>query len=85
MALVASGGADAYMEFNVHAWDMAAGAVLVTEAGGVVIDPAGKDKNRVEQSTIWLDGKVPFGESCPLNLLFRLFLCSDGVCVFHQP
>ncbi|KAL1456008.1 hypothetical protein WDU94_000763 [Cyamophila willieti] len=41
MSFVAMGGSDAYFEFAVHAWDMAAGCVLVTEAGGVVIDPAG--------------------------------------------
>ncbi|XP_004922007.1 inositol monophosphatase 1 [Bombyx mori] len=41
MAMVALGGADAYFEFGIHAWDVAAGTVLVREAGGVVIDPAG--------------------------------------------
>lgn len=41
MAMVALGGADAYFEFGIHAWDVAAGDLLVREAGGVVIDPAG--------------------------------------------
>lgn len=41
MAMVAMGGADANFEFGIHAWDTAAGALLVLEAGGVVIDPAG--------------------------------------------
>ena len=41
MAMVALGGTDANFEFGVHAWDMAAGCLIVTEAGGVVIDPAG--------------------------------------------
>lgn len=41
MAMVAMGGADANFEFGIHAWDTAAGAILVREAGGVVIDPAG--------------------------------------------
>jgi hypothetical protein len=41
MAMVALGGTDANFEFGVHAWDMAAGYLIVTEAGGVVIDPAG--------------------------------------------
>lgn len=41
MATVALGGADCYFEIGVHAWDMAAGDILVREAGGVVIDPSG--------------------------------------------
>lgn len=41
MAYVALGGADANYEYGIHAWDMAAGDLIVREAGGVVIDPAG--------------------------------------------
>ncbi|CAG9093205.1 unnamed protein product [Plutella xylostella] len=41
MAMVALGGADANYEFGIHAWDIAAGDILVREAGGVCIDPAG--------------------------------------------
>ncbi|XP_030569041.1 inositol monophosphatase 1-like [Drosophila novamexicana] len=41
MCLVAMGAADGYYEFYPHAWDLAAGALLVREAGGVVMDPAG--------------------------------------------
>ena len=35
---VASGLADAYVEVGIHPWDIAAGVLLVTEAGGVVCD-----------------------------------------------
>ncbi|CAH2106783.1 unnamed protein product [Euphydryas editha] len=41
MAMVALGGSDAYFEFGIHAWDVAAGDIIVREAGGVCIDPAG--------------------------------------------
>lgn len=41
MAMVALGGADANYEFGIHAWDVCAGDLLVREAGGVLIDPAG--------------------------------------------
>lgn len=41
ITMVAIGAADAYLEFGCHAWDMAAGNCIVTEAGGVMIDPAG--------------------------------------------
>ncbi|XP_026286380.1 inositol monophosphatase 1 [Frankliniella occidentalis] len=41
MAMVAMGGSDAYFEFGIHAWDYAAGDLLVREAGGVCLDPEG--------------------------------------------
>ncbi|KAJ0176960.1 hypothetical protein K1T71_006969 [Dendrolimus kikuchii] len=41
MAMVAMGGADVNFEFGIHAWDISAGDILVREAGGVCIDPAG--------------------------------------------
>ncbi|EDV96884.1 uncharacterized protein LOC6556427 [Drosophila grimshawi] len=41
LAMVASGVADAFYFFGLHVWDMAAGNILVTEAGGTVIDPSG--------------------------------------------
>jgi len=39
--MVSEGSAEAYFEKGIHIWDIAAGALLVTEAGGVVMDPAG--------------------------------------------
>jgi len=41
MAMVALGAAECYLEYGIHAWDIAAGDLIVREAGGVVIDPAG--------------------------------------------
>jgi myo-inositol-1(or 4)-monophosphatase len=41
MAYVACGRFDAYWEQVVSAWDMAAGVVIVSEAGGVVTDTLG--------------------------------------------
>ena len=38
---VASGHADAYYEFGLHIWDMAAAALILTEAGGYVCDTKG--------------------------------------------
>ena len=42
MAFVAAGRFDGYWEHNIHLWDVAAGLVLVREAGGVVSDFAGR-------------------------------------------
>ncbi|XP_063235139.1 inositol monophosphatase 1 [Bacillus rossius redtenbacheri] len=41
MALTALGATDCNYEFGIHVWDIAAGMLIVTEAGGVVVDPAG--------------------------------------------
>lgn len=38
MCHVASGACDAYFEFGIHCWDIAAGSLIVLEAGGVVMD-----------------------------------------------
>src|SRR3546814_13407433 len=42
MAYVACGRFDAYWEQSVSAWDIAAGVILVEEAGGVVTDTLGR-------------------------------------------
>lgn len=49
LCYVACGRMDAFYEFNLNAWDVAAGALIVEEAGGTVTDFSGK-KN-------WLFGK----------------------------
>jgi myo-inositol-1(or 4)-monophosphatase len=41
MAYVAAGRADGYFEFGPKAWDLAAGALMVIEAGGALSDMAG--------------------------------------------
>lgn len=43
MCAIASGEAEGYFEYTIHCWDMAAGKIIVEEAGGVVIDPEGGD------------------------------------------
>jgi myo-inositol-1(or 4)-monophosphatase len=44
LAYVAAGRLDGYFEFGLQPWDMAAGALLVREAGGVVLDFEGDEK-----------------------------------------
>ncbi|XP_004081210.1 inositol monophosphatase 1 isoform X1 [Oryzias latipes] len=41
MCLVACGSADAYYHMGIHCWDMAGGAAVVSEAGGVIVDISG--------------------------------------------
>jgi myo-inositol-1(or 4)-monophosphatase len=44
LAWIAAGRLDIYWERNLSPWDMAAGILIVREAGGFVSDCAGKDK-----------------------------------------
>ncbi|XP_041669585.1 inositol monophosphatase 1-like [Cheilinus undulatus] len=41
MCLVACGAVEAFFEIGIHCWDIAAGAVIVKEAGGVLLDVDG--------------------------------------------
>jgi len=45
MVYVAQGSIDAYIEYGLHSWDIAASTLILTEAGGFVMDPTGKDFN----------------------------------------
>ena len=38
---VASGSSEAYVEYGIHCWDVAAGVLILQEAGGVVLSPKG--------------------------------------------
>lgn len=41
MCLVATGAVEALFEIGIHCWDIAAGAVIVKEAGGILLDVDG--------------------------------------------
>ncbi len=43
LAFLANGHCDLYHHVGLHCWDVAAGAVIVREAGGVVLDPSGRE------------------------------------------
>ena len=51
LAYVACGRLDAFWELGLSKWDMAAGALLITEAGGLVADTLG-EQNFMEQGDI---------------------------------
>ncbi|CAA9260743.1 MAG: Inositol-1-monophosphatase [uncultured Acetobacteraceae bacterium] len=55
LAWLAAGRYDGYWELGIHPWDMAAGLVMVREAGGFVTDPEGGDA--------WASGDVVAGNS----------------------
>lgn len=41
LCMVASGSGEAYYEYGIHIWDFAAAGIIFTEAGGLLLDPAG--------------------------------------------
>lgn len=43
LCFVASGRLDGFWEFKLNAWDVAAGALIIREAGGIVTCPSGGD------------------------------------------
>ena len=51
LAYVACGRYDGFWEFGLSAWDMAGGALLIQEAGGMVTDLSG-DQNYLESGNI---------------------------------
>ena len=43
LAWTAAGRFDAYWEYDIQPWDMAAGIIIMREAGGIVTDMNGDD------------------------------------------
>lgn len=63
LALVASGGFDLYYATSVHPWDVAAGVLLVREAGGAVTGLAG-EPYRVDRPTLLASNGLLHPEGC---------------------
>lgn len=58
MAYTACGRFDAYFEYNINLYDIAAGVVLVREAGGEVVNFGGKDEFVSSREVLASNGKV---------------------------
>ncbi|XP_003219595.1 inositol monophosphatase 1 [Anolis carolinensis] len=58
MCLVATGGADAYYEMGIHCWDMAGAGIIITEAGGVLLDVSGKPFDLMSRRIIAANSQV---------------------------
>lgn len=52
LAYVACGRVDGFFEFNLSLWDIAAGVVLIKEAGGIISDFEGGDKYLVNGNIV---------------------------------
>jgi len=58
LVYVACGRFDAYYETTLNAWDVAGGALLITEAGGTITDFAGSDDYIYGEQLIASNGHI---------------------------
>src|SRR5260221_381638 len=58
LAWVAAGRIDGFWEIGLSPWDMAAGALLVREAGGLIGDLEGEDKFLDSGRVVAANGKI---------------------------
>ncbi|XP_041848892.1 inositol monophosphatase 1-like [Melanotaenia boesemani] len=57
MCMVASGCVEAYYEIGIHIWDVAAGSLIVSEAGGVLMDIDGGDMDLMSRRIVAANNK----------------------------
>ncbi|XP_052233007.1 inositol monophosphatase 1-like isoform X1 [Dreissena polymorpha] len=62
MCYVARGSHEAYVEHGIHVWDIAAAAVIVQEAGGVVCDPSGGELDLLNRRVLAACNKTLAGQ-----------------------
>ncbi len=58
LAYVAAGRLDGYFDLRLHRWDMAAGLLLVQEAGGQVTDMQGQNLKLTSTDIVASNGKI---------------------------
>ena len=68
LCYVAAGRFDGFWEVRLHPWDMAAGSVIVREAGGQLTDFSGKDLSIYGQELVASNGLIHDAMLAVLNL-----------------
>ena len=65
IAFVGAGQADAWFHAGIHCWDIAAGAVIVSEAGGVVMSPDGSEFDLMSRTCLagWTNNSLLGGNN----------------------
>ncbi len=58
LCFVACGRVDGFWEFGLHAWDIAAGSLIVKEAGGTVTDLSGQQFSIMGTETLASNGRI---------------------------
>lgn len=72
LAYVAAGFTDGFFEIGLQAWDMAAGALLVTEAGGLVGNFTG-ESNYIDQKECMAANPRIYAQMVPLLQKYSKF------------
>ena len=78
LAMVAAGHIDLYWEFNLKPWDLAAGHLLVLEAGGVVSGHDGGALDRRSPSPLATNGRIHADMVDLLTGVASTFVQSNG-------
>lgn len=73
LCYLACGRVDAFFEYNLNAWDVAAGAIIVKEAGGFVAD--------FSEGNNWLFGKEICATNSELKQEFNALIKSQFISV----
>ncbi|XP_029313628.1 inositol monophosphatase 1-like [Cottoperca gobio] len=58
MCLVACGASEAFFEIGIHCWDIAAGVVIVREAGGILLDVDGGEFDLMSRRMVSANNKT---------------------------
>eukprot|EP00981_Chlorochromonas_danica_P014010 scaffold7227_cov229-Ochromonas_danica.AAC.3 len=58
LSWVAVGRLTAYFEADLNAWDLAAGSLLIKEAGGAVTDVWGKEMSLTTRNLVATNGRI---------------------------
>lgn len=72
LCYVACGRAEAYLEYNLHSYDVAAGTIIVQEAGGVVTDFEGSNNYLFGGEIIASNGNIHEEVRLKLEELFEV-------------
>lgn len=70
--MVAMGAADINYEFGIHAWDIAAGDLIVREAGGVCIDPAGNFFVEINITRLFILKNIKFNQFNLYKIIYNI-------------
>jgi myo-inositol-1(or 4)-monophosphatase len=70
LAYVAAGRLDAFWEFNLHPWDVAAGKLLVAETGGKVTDSTGASHTMDSNAVVATNGLLHDAILTEFNAIF---------------
>lgn len=68
MAYVACGRLAAFWQLDLNAWDLAAGALLIAEAGGVVTDASGEPYSLATRDVLATNGNAALREALHATL-----------------